>query len=273
MGFSKTMLRTLALGVAMMSLGHAVAQDVRTIKIAYSVDVLDDTQNAVLQAVQARVASINEERKDIKVELDVYDAQTSVDKQISDVQTALIKDPDVLIFSAVDNVGSLPAMQAAKDAGVLILDRRPTEPVGQFTDVAFYGSDEGRYSKATVDWINRQLEANPDLVLNIGAIYGAPAQTAQLLRIDAIKALANEKPDRVKIIQEGYGNWLTATAQNMAQDWLLANPTMNYIATANDIMALGVANTLIANGRTDVLVSGYDLTPDGVQRVKDAHSL
>jgi ABC-type sugar transport system substrate-binding protein len=260
----------LALGVALSGyVTFAWAQDVRTIRLAYSVDVLDDTQNAVLKTVQARVDEINASRKDIKVELDVYDAQSSVDKQISDVQTALIKKPDVLIFSAVDNVGSLPAAQAAKDAGVLVLDRRPTDPVAATTDVAYYGSDESRYSKATTDWIKGYLDSHPDTVLKIGAIYGAPAQTAQLLRIDAIKALAAEMPDRIQIVAEGYGNWLTATAQNLSQDWLLAHPDMNYVATANDIMALGVSNTLISAGRTDILVSGYDLTPEGVQRVKD----
>ncbi|MCX5577675.1 sugar ABC transporter substrate-binding protein [Kaistia terrae] len=252
-----------------MASGLAHAEDVRTIKIAFSVDVLDDTQNAATQAMHKRVDELNASRKDVKIEFDVYDAQGSVDKQISDVQTALIKQPNVLIFSAVDSVGSLPAMQAAKDAGVPILDRRPTSPVSDLTTVAFYSSDENRYSKATTEWIKGYLKAHPDSVLKIGAIYGAPAQTAQLLRIDAIKALAAEMPDRIQFVAEGYGNWLTATAQNLSQDWLLAYPDINYIATANDIMALGVSNTLISAGRKDILVSGYDLTPDGVQRVKD----
>lgn len=104
--------------------------------------------------------------------------------------------------------------------------------------------------------------------MNVGVIYGAPAQTAQLLRIDAIKAFAEKHPDRIKIIAEGYGNWLTATAQNLSQDWLLAHPDINYIAAANDIMALGVSNTLISGNRSDVLVSGYDLAPDALERVK-----
>ena len=101
----------------------AWAQEPKQIKIAYSVDVLDETQNVALTAMQKRVDEINTERDDIEVVFDVYDAQSNVDKQLSDVQTALIKEPDVLLFSAVDAVGSLPAAQAAKDAGVLTIDR------------------------------------------------------------------------------------------------------------------------------------------------------
>ncbi len=193
----KATLSALAIGVVALS-ATANAQDAKTVKIAYSVDVLDDTQNAVLQAMKKRVDELNSTRKDVKIDLEVYDAQSSVDKQISDVQTALIKKPDVLIFSAVDAVGSQPAAQAAKDAGVKILDKRPSDPVAATTDVAYYGNDENRYSKATTDWIQKYLDANPKVNLNVGVIYGAPAQTAQLLRIDAIKGSEQEQSEIVR---------------------------------------------------------------------------
>lgn len=252
-------------------LGTSTADDdVRVIRIAYSVDVLDDTQNAAFGYMQDRVEEINAERDDVEVDLEIYDAQGSVDKQLSDVQSALIKEPDVLIFSAVDAVGSLPAAQAAQDAGVKVIDRRPSDPEPDAFDVAFYAYDETRYAAATQDWVRDYLEANPDVTLKVGLVYGAPAQTAQLSRVDTIKALAEELPDRIEIVAEGYGNWLTDTAQNLAQDWMQANPDINYIAAANDIMALGVSNAVDRAGRSgDIMISGYDLADDGLQRIKD----
>ena len=230
----------LALGlIGGTALAQEEDQDKQPIRIAYSVDTVDVTQQIALDAAQARVDELNATRDDIQVELQVYNAQASVDKQISDVQDAITKGTDVLIFSAVDAVGSLPAAEAAKEAGIKLIDRRPSDPEPGVFDVAFYSNDEARYSAATVEWIKGYLEANPDVVLKIGAIYGAPAQTAQLLRIDAIKELAAEMPDRIEIVAEGYGNWLTETAQNLTQDWLQAHPDMNYVATANDIMAMG----------------------------------
>jgi ribose transport system substrate-binding protein len=257
-------------GAALAQESPAASSNTQQIRIAYSVDTVDVTQQIALDAAQARVDEINAERDDIEVTLQVYNAQTSVDKQISDVQDAITKGTDVLIFSAVDAVGSLPAAQAAKDAGIKLIDRRPSDPEPEVFDVAFYSNDEARYSAATVDWIRSYLEANPDAVLKIGAIYGAPAQTAQLPRIDAIKALAAEMPDRIQIVAEGYGNWLTETAQNLTTDWLQAHPDMNYVATANDIMALGAVNAIAAAGKTgEIMVSGYDLMDDAVQRIKD----
>lgn len=269
--------RTAILGVGALALplagivsrSHAQSTP-RTIKIAFSIDVLDQTQNVGLAAMKARVDEISKSGRGIAVELDVYDAQSSVNKQLSDVQTALIKQPDVLILSAVDAKGSLPAARAAKDAGVKIIDKRPSSPEPAIADVAFFSNDEARYSKATTDWLRAYLQKNPGAVLKVGLIYGAPAQTAQLLRCDAIKDLAKEMPDRMRIVASGYGNWLTATAQNLTQDWLQAHPDMNHVAAANDIMAMGAANALAAGGRSkDVQVSGYDLTSEGLQRIRN----
>jgi len=54
----KATLSALAIGVVALS-ATANAQDAKTVKIAYSVDVLDDTQNAVLQAMKKRVDELN----------------------------------------------------------------------------------------------------------------------------------------------------------------------------------------------------------------------
>lgn len=240
----------------------------REIKIAYSIDTIDETQQIAVDMAEKRVKELNEERDDIHLELTVYDAQNSVDKQITDVQTAIITQPDVLIFSAVDTVGSLPAAEAAKEAGILLIDRRPSDPEPEVYDVAFHANNEGPYTAATKSWIEDYLAANPETNLKIGLIYGNPAQTPQLARCDIVKELAAEMPDRIEIVAEGYGNWNTVEAQNLAQDWLLSRPGMNFIVCANDIMALGASNAVIgADMVGKVMISGYDLTDDGVQRI------
>lgn len=65
----KATLSALAIGVVALS-ATANAQDAKTVKIAYSVDVLDDTQNAVLQAMKKRVDELNSTRKDVKIDLE-----------------------------------------------------------------------------------------------------------------------------------------------------------------------------------------------------------
>jgi len=250
--------------------GSDAADGVETIDIAYSVDTIDSTQNVASEGMKAAVAKFNESSDTTEVVLTQYDAQGSLNKQLSDIQTALVKEPDVLIVSAVDPQGVLPAVQQAKAAGVKVIDRRPSNPEPPEYDVAFQMSDSTTLSAATKKWVADYLAANPDVNLKVGAIYGAPAQTAELQRVDVIKELAAEMPDRIQIVAEGYGNWQTATAQNLTTDFLQAHPDINYIASANDIMALGAANAIKTAGKTDsVMLSGYDLTTDGIERVKN----
>jgi ABC-type sugar transport system substrate-binding protein len=256
-----------AVAASATTFGHAAEK--RQVRIAYVMDKIDETQNVILNAHLARIKELNASRPDINIVLDVYDARSDVDKQLSDIQDALLKKPDVMIYSPVDNVGSLPGAQAAHDAGVKLIDRRVSDPEPAIFDVGLIANDETRWAAATVDFLKGLLKADPNKVLKIGAIYGQPAQTQQLIRVDAVKKLADEMPDRVQIVATAYGNWLTETAQNITEDWLQAHPEVNVIVAANDIMAAGVANAVTSAGKKDqIVITGVDTTDDGLKRIK-----
>lgn len=243
--------------------------EVRVIKIAWCDDTMDQTRAVMLDAAKERLEQINAEREDIKLELTYYDAQASVDKQISDVETALLGEPDIFIFSSVDAVGSVTSVQNIKDTGAMVLDIRD---IGrpELVDCVFYGADEKTYAEATTNWLKDYLEKNPEEVLKVGLIYGAAAQTQQFARCDLVKELAEEMPDRVQILDEKYGDWDTQKAMNITEDWMQSQPDMNYICAANDIMALGASNALAAaQKKDDVLVTGVDVTEEGVARIKE----
>ena len=245
------------------------ASGVRTIKITWADDTLDQTRAVMLKAVEDRVAAINTQRNDIRIELTYYDAQKNVDKQLSDVETALLTKPDVFIFSCVDTSGSIPAIQKIHAEGIPIVDIRDMGQPNYITTV-FYGADEATYAAAMTDWLKKKLDADPSLVLNVGLIYGAAAQIQQFARCDLVKKLAEEMPDRVKVIVERYGDWDTERALNITEDWIQSQPNLNYICTANDIMALGASNALVAARKKDqIMVTGVDVTDEGVALIQE----
>ena len=165
----------------------------QTINIAWCDDTLDATRSLMLEACKKRVEEINAERDDIEVVLNYYDAQASVDQQISNVETAALTKPDVFVFSCVDSEGSLPCLQTMKDTGASIIDIR--DMGSDLVDVVFYGSDEETYKAAVQDWVRNYLDANPDVNLKCGLIYGKASQTLQLIRCDLMKELAKEMPE------------------------------------------------------------------------------
>lgn len=264
----KRLLAMLVTGVMLAGMATTVyAEEPQQISIAWCDDTLDSTRSKMLDACKARVEAINEERDDIEVTLEYYDAQKSVDQQISNVETAALKKPDVFVFSCVDSTGSLPALQTMKDSGAKIIDIR--DMGSDLVDVVFYGSDEETYKAATVDWIKDYLEANPDVTLKCGLIYGAAAQTLQLIRCDLMKELAEEMPDRIEIVAEAYGDWDTQKAMAIMEDWIQAHPEINFVCSANDIMALGASNALVSAGiKENVILTGIDLD-GGAELIKE----
>lgn len=231
----------------------------KTIRIAWSDDTQDSTRAKVLELMRQRCEEINAERDDIEVVLDYYDANKTVDKQISDVETACLTKPDVFVFSCVDSEGSKPCLDLMKNTGAKIIDIR--DMGSDIPDVIFYSSDEETYAKATSAWIVDYMEANPDkLPLKVGLVYGAAAQTLQLKRCDLVKELAEQYPDKIEIVAESFADWDTQKAMNVMEDWIQAFPEINFVVCANDIMAKGVSNALVSAGIKDkVAITGVDL--------------
>lgn len=243
--------------------GESEGAEKKTVRIAWCDDTQDSTRAKMQDYMRERIEEIEAERGDIEIILDYYDAQKSVDKQISDVETACLTNPDVFIFSCVDAQGSLPCLQTMKDTGAYIIDIR--DMGSDIPDIVFYASDEETYKKATSSWIVDYMEANPDqLPLQVGLIYGAAAQTLQLVRCDLVKELKEQYPDKIDIVAEAYADWDTQKAMNVMEDWIQAYPEINFVVCANDIMAQGASNALVSAGIKDnVVLTGIDLDGGG----------
>jgi ABC-type sugar transport system substrate-binding protein len=240
----------------------------RTIKIAYAFANMDENNNRILNAQRQAVADVNEKRDDIFVEYFYTDGQLNVEKQMADVESLIQQKPDLITISAVDTVGSIPAAQAAHNAGILVVENRGMQD--DSIDLHFMGMDEYSIQTITKEWVLAWLDDHPGTVLKTGLIYGNPIHTMQLLRCDAIKDLAKEVPDRIQILDERYGNWSTPEAMAITEDWIQRYPEMNYIATASDDLALGAANALAGANRNldDVLITGVDGTVIGIELIE-----
>ena len=250
------------------STAGSTADAKKEILIGYSFANIDENNNRTLKALESYIEETNAARPDLNVSLTYTDSQGSVDKQLSDIEAMILKKPDIIFLSAVDVMGSIPAAQAVAKAGIICVEDRGIED--DSITWHFRSCDEPSISDMIKEWVKKQLDANPDLVLNYGLINGAPAQVLQLIRNDCIKELAKEMPDRVKIIDEKYGNWSTQESQAIVEDWLQAYPEMNAINSASDDMSLGACNALTAAGKiNDFIVTSVDGTSIGCQLVED----
>lgn len=235
-------------------------------KIAYAFANMDENNMRTLTGLNKAIDEMNA-TGEYDIELIYTDSQSQVDKQISDVESLIQQQPDLILVSAVDTVGSIPCLEAVKAAGIIAVDDRGMDSDAK--DLKWTGFDEDTIGQLKAQAMKDYLEANPDVHLNVGGIYGLASQSEQLKRVQCILDLAEEMPDRITILETQYCDWSTDRATSTVEDWLQRYPEMNCIVTASDDMGLGACNALNAAGKTGWYVDGVDGTQIGIQLAED----
>lgn len=263
------MKKVLALALALVMVFSLVAisadaEDQKDIVIGLCLDANGDNMANFVYCLEKRVAELDE-ANDYNLSMVITDAQGNMDKQLSDIESLIIQDVDVIILSAVDTVGALPGVAAITEVGIPCIDIRGIDS----PDVVHYvGMDNAAIGQKVCNWLTAYLDKNPDETLYTGVIYGAAAQVDSLKIGQAVVDLAKED-NRIVILDEKYGDWSTETSMNITEDWLQAYENMNCIVTCSDEMALGVTNVIESAGRTgEFIVTGVDGTTNGIEMVK-----
>lgn len=233
---------------------------------AWLVDNIDISQQGQYDIALAYADYLNSHRDDIEVEFTLMNAESSVEKQINNIETAMAMQVDAIILTCVDPIGVKASCMQAMEAGVPVVDWRD---IGRVCTMTFNGGDEGVKGDFAYEWTKQYLEENPELVINAGLQYGATTQTAQFARMEPIQKLEEEYPDRFHILVSQYSDWSSDTSQKMVEDWIQANPDMNFILTASDEQALGVVEALRgANMLDQVTVVTFDGNTTGLNMLK-----
>lgn len=253
--------------------GQSTSKEKTVIKIAYSVDKMTEGVTAIINGLKEGVRRFNEKNDQYEMYLYVADANASVEKQIADVETMIVDGFDYLLFACVDTEGSWPAVKAATDAGIKVIDVKDMGRHDQVELVVNF-TNEDKSAAVAKEWLQKRLQAelgaDPNFKFKFGIIYGAAAQTLQLKRGDFIKEWAEEDPDHVEVVAWQYGDWDTAKSQGITEDWIQANPEINFYVCANTAEALGTANALVAAGlKDDVGILTFDITYDALDRIRE----
>jgi ABC-type sugar transport system substrate-binding protein len=243
----------------------------RDIRIVWVMDQLNESQMGVIKYMQVRIDQINQERDDINITLDYMDAAANVDSQLSLLEDVKLIKPEILVFSWIDKDAVRPFIKDIYDSGVTVVDLRDMGDPDIVSGV-FYGYHEPTYAKLMKGWLTDYLNNNPDFTMKAGLVYGLATMVPQLMREDLVKELAEEMPDRVKIVAEAYGDLDPTKCMNIIEDWLQAYPypEMNYINCINAGSAQGVVEALKSAGVIDdYLVTAVDLSDTGIRMVRD----
>ncbi len=179
-----------------------------------------------------------------------------VNKQNQEIDTAIADKVVAIVLDNADADATIAAVQKAKDAGIptFLFDREINK-----TGVAVAQIVSDNYQGAVVG--GTQFAKLMNDTGNYVELTGKPSDNNAAIRSQGYHSVL-DKFTNMKMVAQQTANWDQTQAFNETQTILQAHPDIKGIISGNDTMALGAEAALKAANRTDVIVGGFDGSPD-----------
>jgi len=164
----------------------------------------------------------------------------------------------------LDNAGAdatVAAVQKAKDAGIpsFLVDREITKE-----GVAVAQIVSNNYQGATIlaEYFAKLMGEEGNYV----ELTGKDTDTNAHIRSQGYHDVLDQLPN-MKMVAQQTANWSQTEALTVMESILQANPDIKGVICGNDTMALGAQAALIAAGKPEVIVVGFDGSDDALQSI------
>jgi erythritol transport system substrate-binding protein len=177
-------------------------------------------------------------------------------KQSQQIDTAISRQAAAIILDNAGADSSEAAIQRAKDAKIpsFLIDREINKTgvaVAQIVSNNAQGASLGGQQFATL--MNNQGK--------YAELTGKPTDTNAGVRSKGYHDILDQYTG-LQMVAQQTANWDQAEALSVTQTILQAHPDIKGIIAGNDTMALGAEAALNSAGRKDVIVVGFDGSPD-----------
>src|SRR5882724_8801852 len=182
-------------------------------------------------------------------------------RQINGVQDLLARGVKGVLISPIDAVGVNAAYDAAAQAKIPIISiARGSASPNQTLHVAM---DEKQIGRDIAAWTAKQIGGEGKVAMLLGP-SGAP--TFRNLGDGYAEVMATHP--KIQIVSKSDGPLTRERGVKQAEDALVANPDLKAIYAANDDVALGAMQAVLAANKT-TLVTGMNGVPPALRAVKD----
>jgi len=193
--------------------------------------------------------------------LTVVDAQDDPAKQISSVEDLIQKKVSVILLNPTDSSALAGAVKEANNAHIPVITLDRSVDGGQV--VTHIASDNVAGGDNAAKFLIKALDNKGNVI----ELQGVPGTSAARDRGEGFDD--GIKGSGLKIIAQQPANFDRAQGLSVTENLLQGHPDVQAIFAQNDEMALGAVRALDGAKRANVLVVGFDGTPDGIQAVKD----
>lgn len=191
--------------------------------------------------------------------LTVTDANFRAETQVSDIETVMVQDPDIIVSIPTDPVATAAAYQSAADAGITLvfMDNVPQGLTAGEDYVSVVSADNYGNGVVSAHLMAEALGGEG----TVGTVFHDADFFVTRQRYDAFKTtLAEEYPDIEIVAEQGIGGPdFAGDAQAAANAMLTSNPDLDGIWAVWDVPAEGVVSAAGSFGRDDLVVTTIDL--------------
>lgn len=188
------------------------------------------------------------------------DANFRSEQQVSDLETVMALEPDIIVSIPTDPVATSAAYKAAAEAGVQIvfMDNVPTDMVQGEDYVSVVSADNYGNGVVSAHLMAQELGGAGQ----IGIVFHAADFFVTQQRYDAFKATIEENYPNIEIVEEQgiAGPDFAGDAEKAASAMLTKHADLAGIWAVWDSPAEGVMAAIRSNGRADdVIITTIDL--------------
>jgi ribose transport system substrate-binding protein len=203
------------------------------------------------------------------VEFAVNDPNGDVTKQIAAIEDYVNSGYDAIIVDAIDTNAVLPALRAAREAGVAIVSVDAV--ITDMTAIdAQVGADNGAVGKQVGDLAAAYIGDNLGGQAQVGVVTVLQS-SIQLERTDGFTS-AFEGMDGVEVVPPVDGKYSPDDALKAAEGLLTANPALKVAYATGQGTLLGLIAASDTQGR-DVALFGWNLDDTIAQAIRDGKVL
>ena len=225
--------------------------------------LVNDTSNPYWKTLEN---GLKDTAKTLGVQADIYVLQSATDAegQLNQCETALLKNPQAMIFAAVDGGNLASCLRKADAKGILLvdidgnIDEARAAKMG--VHVAFsVASNNSELGKKAADYIKGQKG-------KVLVIEGLSGNLNGLMRV---KGFSENLDKGLQIVVSQPADWDRLKAADIVSRVITQHPDLSVIFAANDTMALGAVEALRAAHIDTVKVVGIDGSTDAVKAIKE----
>ena len=180
-------------------------------------------------------------------------------KQQSQIDNFVVQGVDAIIVSPADSKGIGPAIERANGAGIPIFTSDISAQGGKI--VSHVASDNLAGGRLAAEYIARALNGQGSV-----GIIGQPEVQSTIDRERGFMEEMSKHPG-IRVVSVLNGGGVRDRALRAADDMLQAHPELKAIFAINDDSALGALSAAEARGRSDLVIVGYDATPEAQRAI------